>query len=145
MAHLKIDNLRSFINTMLSKDIVSLSNQISDSYIHSSVGLQAISGSDTEISNLNAQIESELVTLDNEINQFCIFLHQYLHDYVAVMEYLSDGSQSKVFSVPTLNLLKSNLSLQNPELKPVKVVNLKLIMDYEKTIIEKDGKHNERH
>lgn len=140
MASLKIDNLTSSIDSLLNQNIVSCSNDIKDYYNLSTIYQQALNSNQSELMNLSKEIQNDLASLCNELYNFNNYLNQYINDYITVGQYLADGSQSEVTSIPTSNLLKHGLTLKNDNLKKINVINLKLVVDYEKIFEKKDKK-----
>ena len=140
MASLKIDNLTSSIDSLLNQNIVSCSNDIKDYYNLSTIYQQALNSNQSELMNLSKEIQNDLASLFNELYNFNNYLNQYINDYITVGQYLADGSQSEVTSIPTSNLLKHGLTLKNDNLKKINVINLKLVVDYEKIFEKKDKK-----
>lgn len=143
MASLKIDNLVSSMDSLFNQNVVSCSNNIKDYYIHSSVYQKALNSNKSELISLSKDILNDVTSSANELTQLNTYLHRYIDDYIAVKQYLTEGSQSEVTSIPTFNLLKSSLSLKEDNLNAISLINLKLVMDYEKVFKEKDDKNNE--
>ena len=143
MVNLKIENLLSASDSLIEKNIVVCSNNIKDYYGQSNLYQKALLSGKTELLNLSKEIQSDLNSLSINLNQFHTYFKNYINDYIFVQQYLTQGSQCDVTSIPTSNLLKSSLSLKQDKLKTINIINLKLVMDYEKIFQEKDNKSNE--
>ena len=132
MAKLKIDNLVSCQNSMIQENLVLESNLIKKSYLQSNVYQKTKINNSFRLVELSKQIEDNLVSLEQDLKQFSSYFEHYMNDYITVNKYLTNGSQSDVNSIPTLNLLKESFSLKENNLKKINITNLNLMVDYEK-------------
>ncbi len=138
MANLKLDNLISSIDILVKNNIITSINQLKESYANSKVYNEAKSSASLELSALCEEINNDINSLSNELTQFNDYLNNYINDYYLVNQYLTNGSQSEVKSIPTQKKLNPNLSVNNSNLEPIKVINLNLLIENK----SKKGKMN---
>lgn len=143
MANIKIDNIVSSIDSILNQNIVSCSNEVKNNYTSSALYQICLNSNNFELQSLSNEIFNELNSLNNQLNNFNSLFKNYINDYSTVNKYLTDGSRSDITSVPTLNLLNSSLSLKNDDLNDINIINLNLMVEYEKVFTKKDEEDNE--